>query len=105
MKSTRDEGKPLNFTVKERGNSLLLYTSKPGESVEAFIDGTFLFTSTTSKKGEIKINKKIPDWERDAESLGFGQEGRAEDYCVILLKIIFRRLRKNAHFSAQNFLY
>ncbi|MDD4878226.1 MAG: PINc/VapC family ATPase [Candidatus Nanoarchaeia archaeon] len=74
MKSTRDEGKPLNYTIKERGNSILLYTTTPGESVEAFIDGTFLFTSTTSKRGEIKINKKGPIGKELLKALDLGKK-------------------------------
>ncbi len=60
MKSMRQEGNPVKFNLKERGNYIILSTSKAGESVEAYVDGTFLFTSTTSKKGEIKVSKKSP---------------------------------------------
>lgn len=48
----------LEFDVKERGNSILLMTSVPGESVDTFVDNDYLFTSTTSKKGEIKVSKR-----------------------------------------------
>ncbi|HII14830.1 MAG TPA: Flp pilus assembly complex ATPase component TadA [Nanoarchaeota archaeon] len=60
MKSARPEGKPITFTVKERGNYILLFTNRAGASVDAFVEDSFLFTSTTSKKGEIKISKKGP---------------------------------------------
>ena len=57
MKSARKQSK-LEFDVKERGNSLLILTNYPGESVDTFVEGDYLFTSTTSKKGEIKVSKR-----------------------------------------------
>ncbi len=57
-KSLRQERKSVPYTVKERGNSIIFITDFPSASIETFIDGTYLFTSTTSKQGEIKISKK-----------------------------------------------
>lgn len=56
-KSLREEKKPIPYTVTERGNSIIFATDAPSASIDAFIDKNYLFTSTTSKKGEIKINK------------------------------------------------
>ena len=56
-KSLREEKKSVPYTVKERGNAILFITDSPSASIDTFIDGTYLFTSTTSKKGEIKISK------------------------------------------------
>lgn len=56
-KSLRQEKKSVPYTVKEKGNSILFITDTPSASIDTFIDGTYLFTSTTSKKGEIKISK------------------------------------------------
>lgn len=60
MKSMRQEGAAIKFNLKERGNYIILSTTKAGQPVETYIDGTFLFTSTTSKKGEIKVSKRSP---------------------------------------------
>jgi ATPase len=58
IKSMRKESKPIKYNVKERGNNIYLITKRPSIAVDTFIDNNYLFTSTTSKKGEIKINKK-----------------------------------------------
>lgn len=56
-KSLRQEKKSIPYTVKERGNAILFVTDSPSISVDTFVDGAYLFTSTTSKQGEIKISK------------------------------------------------
>lgn len=58
IKSLRQAKKSVPYTVKERGNSILFITDLASASIDATIDGTYLFTSTTSKKGEIKISKR-----------------------------------------------
>lgn len=60
IKSKRAEASPVKFNLKERGNYIILSTTKAGEPVEMYVDGIFLFTSTTSKKGEIKLSKRSP---------------------------------------------
>lgn len=57
LKDAKKE-KETDYDVREKGNSLLFYVNKPGASVDFLIDGQFLFTSTTSKRGEVKINKR-----------------------------------------------
>lgn len=54
----RPNQKPIKYNLKERGNYIIFNTDKAGESIDTFVNDTYLFTSTTSKKGEIKINKK-----------------------------------------------
>ncbi len=56
--SEKMKGRPVKFQVGERGNYIILRTKKSGVSLDTFVESTFLFTSTTSKKGEIKVNKK-----------------------------------------------
>ncbi|RME55143.1 ATPase [Candidatus Woesearchaeota archaeon] len=58
IQSKRKEGKLLKYDIKERGNNIYFITKRPSTAVDTFIDGNYLFTSTTSKKGEIKLNKK-----------------------------------------------
>jgi len=57
-KSSRQEKKEVKYTVQERGNSIIFITDSPSTSIDTFIENDYLFTSTTSKKGEIRINKK-----------------------------------------------
>ncbi len=56
--TTREEKQRLSYHVTERGNNILLKIDAPGKMVDVFIEDNFLFTSTSSKKGEIKVNKK-----------------------------------------------
>ncbi|MBI4154369.1 hypothetical protein HY501_03460, partial [Candidatus Woesearchaeota archaeon] len=58
ISSQREDAKPIEYHLKERGNALIFSTNKAGLEVETYIDDTFLFTSTTSKKGEVKVSKK-----------------------------------------------
>ncbi|MFH1638091.1 MAG: PINc/VapC family ATPase [Candidatus Woesearchaeota archaeon] len=58
ISSEKMKGKPLKFQAGQRGNYILLSTRKKGAMLDVFVDGNFLLTSTSSKKGEIKINKK-----------------------------------------------
>ncbi|MBU2637670.1 MAG: PINc/VapC family ATPase [Nanoarchaeota archaeon] len=73
MQSMRKEGSPVKFNLKERGNYIILSTNKAGESVEAYVDGNFLFTSTTSKKGDIKVSKKSPIGNALVKALDLGK--------------------------------
>lgn len=58
LETSREEKKRLSYHVTERGNNIIFKIDTPGKTVDVFIEETFLFTSTTSKKGEIKMNKK-----------------------------------------------
>jgi len=56
--TTREEKQRIGYDVTERGNNILLRIDTPGKMVDIFIEDDFLFTSTASRKGEIKIKKK-----------------------------------------------
>ena len=57
IKSVR-KGQNIDYDVRERGNALLFFVKQPGTNVDFSIDDNFLFTSTASKRGEIKVSKK-----------------------------------------------
>ncbi len=56
--NTHEEKKRLGYHVTERGNSIILKIDSPGRMIDVYIEDDFLFTSTSGKKGEIKLNKK-----------------------------------------------
>jgi ATPase len=55
---TKEDKKRLGYHITERGNNIILKIDTPGKMIDAFIEEEFLFTSTSGKKGEIKINRK-----------------------------------------------
>ncbi len=57
VKELKKEKRKLNFTIAQDSKSIILYAD-PGKSIEVFIDGNFITSAITSKKGEIKIHKK-----------------------------------------------
>ncbi|MEA3379048.1 MAG: PINc/VapC family ATPase [Nanoarchaeota archaeon] len=57
-KSKKVSGENLRYSIKERGNYIVFQTKKGGTTIDTYIDDNYLFTSTTSKKGDIKISKK-----------------------------------------------
>ncbi len=52
------EEKQVKFDVVETGKYIIIYVDTPNKPVDTYIDDVFLFTSTSSKKGEIKVHKK-----------------------------------------------
>lgn len=72
--NTRKELKRLNYNVVERGKSLIFEVGESGKTVDVFIDDNFLFTSTTSKKGEIKVNSKSDIGEKLLYALDSGKK-------------------------------
>ena len=52
------KGQNIDYDVRERGNALLFFVKQPGANIDFFIDDNFLFTSTASKKGEVKVSKR-----------------------------------------------
>ena len=56
--TSRKELKRVGYHVSERGRSIIFSIDTPGKMVDVFIEDEFLFTSTSSKKGEVKVNKK-----------------------------------------------
>ncbi len=69
IKSPKTYGEDVSFKVIERGNYLIIDTEKPGVIVDTLVEDGFLFTSTTSKKGEIKINRNSEVGESLAKAL------------------------------------
>ena len=57
--TSRSEQNRLNYQVAERGKNIILRVENPGATVDILIEDDFLFTSTSSRKGEIKVNKKV----------------------------------------------
>tara|TARA_Y100000310_G_scaffold345242_1_gene463049 strand:+ start:1143 stop:2543 length:1401 start_codon:yes stop_codon:yes gene_type:complete len=56
--TSRSELHRLDYHVTERGRSLVFSIGTPGKMVDVHIEDEFLFTSTSSKKSEIKVNKR-----------------------------------------------
>ncbi len=56
-KSSDGKGHPVAFDVREAGNNIIFY-GKPGETYDVFVNGQFLFTGTTGKKGELRVSSK-----------------------------------------------
>ncbi len=52
------KGRETDYDVRERGNSLIFHVNNSGANVDFLIDGQFLFTSTASKKGDVKVSKR-----------------------------------------------
>ena len=57
VEELKGENGNVDFEFSDRGKYLIFYI-KPSISVDFYVNGQFLFTSTSSKKGEIKINRK-----------------------------------------------
>jgi ATPase len=57
IRELKKEKRKLQFKVSQDNKSILIY-AEPGKSVEVFVDGNFITSAITSKKGEIKIHKK-----------------------------------------------
>ncbi len=51
------EKRAMNFDIREDNKSIILYT-KAGMDVKIFIEDEFVFSAFSSKKGEIRVNKK-----------------------------------------------
>ncbi|MBI2673471.1 Flp pilus assembly complex ATPase component TadA [Candidatus Woesearchaeota archaeon] len=58
LEEEHGEEKPVKFDAVETGKYILIYVDTPNKPVDTYIDDVFLFTSTSSKKGEIKVHKK-----------------------------------------------
>jgi len=71
--TSRRELKRLGYHVTERGRSIIFQLDSPGLMVDVFVDDEFIFTSTTSKKGELKLSKKSDVGKRLVEALDRGR--------------------------------
>ena len=50
--------KKLRFEIRETGKAIGIYTEEPNKLLDIYVGDNFLFSATTSKKGEINVNKK-----------------------------------------------
>ena len=57
VRELEPEKHPVDFTVKDDGKFLRIYT-EPGIDVDIFTEDKFLFSAISSKKGEIKVHKQ-----------------------------------------------
>ena len=64
----------LSYNLKERGNYVIFTIKQRGKMVDVYINNDFLFTSTSSKKGEIKISKKSDIGNKLVEALDSGKK-------------------------------
>jgi ATPase len=55
---TREELERLSYHVTERGRNIVFKLKDTGLFVDVFVEDVFLFSSTTSKKGELRVNMK-----------------------------------------------
>ena len=64
----------LSYQLKERGNTLLFTIDKKGREVDFFNGDDYLLTSTSGKKGEIKLNKRSEIGKRIVDLLDDGEK-------------------------------
>jgi len=57
-KSSEFNNKSLDFNHFDKGKNIVLYTDECGVPIDVFVNGQFLFTATSSKKGELRIKKR-----------------------------------------------
>jgi ATPase len=70
----REVQRKLSYNLKERGNYVIIQLKERGKMVDVFIDNDFLFTSTTSKKAELRISKKSEVGNKLVEGLDLGRK-------------------------------
>ncbi len=60
VQDDNEEKETITYKIEETKNALVFRVQEnyAGKPIEVYVDGHFLFTSTVSKKGDVKINKK-----------------------------------------------
>lgn len=58
IQELKQEQKNVNFEIREAGNFIVFYTNKEDRLIDTFLDNQFLFSATSSKRGEIRVHKK-----------------------------------------------
>lgn len=53
-----EEGKEIEFHISENSGYLSFYVNETNTNIDFFVNDQFLFTATSSKKGEVKVHKK-----------------------------------------------
>ncbi|MFH1972069.1 MAG: PINc/VapC family ATPase [archaeon] len=74
QESERKNQRKLSYRIKERGNYIILTIDNSGVMVDIFIDDNFLFTSTSGKKGDIRISKKSDVGQKLVDALDFNKK-------------------------------
>ncbi len=52
------EGKEVEYHLNENSAYLMFYINETNTNIDFFVNDQFLFTATSSKKGEVKVHKK-----------------------------------------------
>ncbi len=73
-KVERVKKRKLSYSLKERGNTLLFSIKNKGKEVDFFCGDQYLLTSTSGKRGEIKLNKKSDVGRNVVELLDAGEK-------------------------------
>ena len=73
-KVERVKKRKISYQVKERGNTFIFNIGVAGKEVDFFTGNEYLFTSTTGKRGEVKLNKKSDVGRRVLELLDQGEK-------------------------------
>ena len=58
VKELKEEKGEIKFKVAENKNQIRFFVDKKGKAIDFYLDDEFLFSATSGKKGEIKVNKK-----------------------------------------------
>jgi ATPase len=53
-----EEGHDLEYQAAENSGYLRFYVNEKNQNIDFFVNDQFLFTATSSKKGEVKVHKK-----------------------------------------------
>jgi len=52
------EGKKVEFNFMDKKNNIVMFTDEMGKPIDVFVNGQFLFTATSSKRGELRVKKR-----------------------------------------------
>jgi len=52
------EGKKVEFNFMDKKNNLVMFTDEMSKAIDVFVNGQFLFTATSSKRGELRVKKR-----------------------------------------------
>ena len=71
---SRKVQRKLSYDLSERGNFVIIRIDEPGKMVDVYLNNEFLFTSTSGKKGDIKINKRSDIGKKLVDGLDMGEK-------------------------------
>jgi ATPase len=73
-KEERVKKRKVSYQIRERGNTFIFNLGVSGKEVDFFHGDEYLFTSTSGKRGEVKLNKKSDVGKRIRELLDDGEK-------------------------------